>query len=161
MALLQSGHVCRIYRIYCFRILAFKQRFQIVYKKICIIGLIMLLISLTVFVYLGYTKVSLIRYENLPNMMMGVGLFLFVMCLDRLKKFNSIKDNFIGKAILSLSVCSYGMYFSHTIVVKALSYHNPGSNTLFPVMFVLIVFLSWLLPYVLRKIPYVKTFSGV
>jgi hypothetical protein len=83
------------------------------------------------------------------------------MCLDRLNKFNSIKDNFIGKAILSLSVCSYGMYFSHAIVVKELSYHNPGSNTLFPVMFALIVFLSWLLPYVLSKIPYVKTFSGV
>jgi surface polysaccharide O-acyltransferase-like enzyme len=130
-------------------------------KKLCILGLIMLIISLAVFVYLGYTKVSLIRYENLPNMMMGVGLFLFIMCLDRLNKFKSIKDNFIGKAILSLSVCSYGMYFSHTIVVKELSYHNPGSNILFPLMFVLIVFLSWLLPYMLSKIPYVKTFSGV
>ena len=121
----------------------------------------MLIISLAVFVYLGYTKVSLIRYESLPNMLMGVGLFLFVMYLDRLNKFNKIKNNFIGKAILSLSVCSYGMYFSHTIVVKELSYHNPGSNTLFPLMFILIVFLSWLLPYTLSKIPYLKTFSGV
>lgn len=130
-------------------------------KKLCIIGLIILIISLAVFVYLGYTKVSLIRYENLPNMFMGVGLFLFIMCLDRLNKFNTIKDNFIGKTIMSLSICSYGMYFSHVIVVKELSYHNPGSNLLFPAMFVLIVFLSWLLPYVLSKIPYVKTFSGV
>ena len=117
----------------------------------------MQIISLAVFVYLGYTKVRLIRYENLPNMLMGVGLFLFVMCLDRLNKFNSIKDNFIGKVILSLSICSYAVYFSHTIVVKELSYHNPGSNTLFPLMFVLIVFLSWLLHYVLSKIQYVKT----
>ena len=31
----------------------------------------------------------------------------------------------------------------------------------FLIMFVLVVFLSWLLPYVLSKIPYVKTFSGV
>ena len=128
-------------------------------------------IGQAVFVYLGYTKVSLIRYENLANMfmgiglflfiMMGIGLFLFIMCLDRLNKFNRIKDNFIGKAILSLSLCSYAVYFSHTIVVKELSYHNPGSNMLFPVMFMLVVFLSWLLPYVLSKIPYVKTFSGV
>ena len=118
-------------------------------------------IGQAVFVYLGYTKVSLIRYENLPNMFMGIGLFLFIMCLDRLNKFNRIKDNFIGKAILSLSLCSYAVYFSHTIVVKELSYHNPGSNMLFPVMFMLVVFLSWLLPYVLSKIPYVKTFSGV
>ena len=137
------------------------KEFKLNDKKRCIIGLIMLIISLTVFVYLGYAKIGLIRYENLPNMFMGVGLFIFIMCLDRLNKFNRIKDNFIGKAILSLSVCSYGMYFSHVIVVKALSYHNPGSNLMFPVMFVLIVFLSSLLPYVLSKIPYVKTISGV
>jgi len=30
-------------------------------KKLCILGLIILIISLAVFVYLGYTKVSLIR----------------------------------------------------------------------------------------------------
>ena len=137
------------------------KEFKLNDKKLCIIGLIMLIISLIVFVYLGYAKIGLIRYENLPNMFMGVGLFIFIMCLDRLNKFNRIKDNFIGKAILSLSMCSYGMYFSHVIVVKALSYHNPGSNLMFPVMFVLIVFLSWLLPYVLSKIPYVKTISGV
>ena len=137
------------------------KEFNLNNKKLCISGLIILLISLAVFVYLGYTKASLIRYENLPNMFMGIGLFIFIMSLDRLNRFNKIKDNFIGRTITSLSVCSYGMFFSHVIVVKELSYHNPGSNLLFPLMFVLIVFLSWLLPYVLSKIPYVKTFSGV
>lgn len=137
------------------------KKFKLDDKKLCISGLIILLVSLAVFVYLDYTKASLIRYENLPNMFMGIGLFIFIMCIDRMNKFNTIKDNFIGKAILSLSVCSYGMYFSHVIVVKELSYHNPGSNILFPAMFVLIVFLSWLLPYVLSKIPYLKRISGV
>ena len=137
------------------------KKFKINDKKICITGLLIFLISLAVFVYAGYTKFSLAQYQNLPNMLEAVGLFIFIMCLDRLNKFDSIKENFIGKAILSLSVCSYGMYFSHTIVVKAISYHNPGSNLMFPVMFVLIVFLSWLLPYVLSKIPFVKTISGV
>ena len=137
------------------------KEFKLNDKILCILGLIMLIISLAVFVYLHYTKLGIIGYESLPNMFMGVGLFLFIMCLDRLNKFNRIKDNFIGKAITSLSLCSYGMYFSHVIVVKELSYHNPGSNLLFPVMFVLVVFLSWLLPYVLSKIPYVKTFSGI
>ena len=80
---------------------------------------------------------------------------------EHVTPFNKIKDNFIGHTITSLSVCSYGMFFSHVIVVKELSYHNPGSNLLFPVMFVLIVFLSWLLPYVLSKIHYVKRVSGV
>ena len=137
------------------------KEFNLNNKKLCISGLIILLISLAVFVYLGYTKASLIRYENLPNMIMGIGLFIFIMNLDRLNRFNKIKDNFIGRTITSLSVCSYGMFFSHVIVIKELSYHNPGSNLLFPVMFVLIVFLSWLLPYVLSKIHYVKRVSGV
>jgi surface polysaccharide O-acyltransferase-like enzyme len=137
------------------------KKFKLNDKIMCILGSIILIISLAVFVYLTYTHFSLIRYLNLPNMFMGVGLFILIMYLDKLNAFNKIKDNFIGKAIISLSVCSYGMYFSHVIVVKALSYYNPGSNLLFPAMFVLIVFLSWLLPYVLSKIPYVKTVSGV
>ena len=91
---------------------------------------------------------------------MASGLFLFIQYADKLNKFKSIKNNFIGKSIVSLSVCSYGMYFSHVIVTKFLSYYNPQSNLMFPVMFILIVFLSWLLPYILSKIPYLKIFSG-
>ena len=94
-------------------------------------------------------------------MFMGVGMFVFIKYMDELNLFSRVKDNFIGKAIISLSLCSYGMYFSHVLVVKELSYHNPGSNLLFPAMFAAIVFLSWLLPYVLSKIPYLKTVSGV
>ena len=139
------------------------KEFKISDSKVCLLGLITLIASLSVFVYLNYFNspyISMI-YQNVPIIFMGTGLFLFVKYLDKLNKFNSIKDNFIGKAIISLSVCSYGMYFSHVLVVKFLSYYNPHSHLMFPVMFVLIIFLSWLLPYVLSKIPYVKTFSGL
>ena len=139
------------------------KEFKISDSKVCLLGLITLISSLSVFVYLNYFNspyISMI-YQNVPIIFMGTGLFLFVKYLDKLNKFNSIKDNFIGKAIISLSVCSYGMYFSHVLVVKFLSYYNPHSHLMFPVMFVLIIFLSWLLPYVLSKIPYVKTFSGL
>lgn len=131
--------------------------------KMCIAGFVTLLISLGVFVYLNYYSSNLISliYQNIPIIFMGSGLFIFVRYLDKLNKFSSIKDNFIGKAIISLSVCSYGMYFSHVLVVKFLSYYNPHSHLMFPVMFALIIFLSWLLPYVLSKIPYVKIFSGL
>lgn len=139
------------------------KEFKISDSTVCLLGLITLIASLSVFVYLNYFNspyISMI-YQNVPIIFMGTGLFLFVKYLDKLNKFNSIKDNFIGKAIISLSVCSYGMYFSHVLVVKFLSYYNPHSHLMFPVMFVLIIFLSWLLPYVLSKIPYVKTFSGL
>jgi len=138
------------------------KKFSMSDAKVCIMGLATLLISLTVFVYLNYLGsdwISLI-YQNMPIIFMGSGLFLFVEYLDKLHKFDSIKNNFIGKAIISLSVYSYGMYFSHVLVVKFLSDHNPHTHMMFPVMFVLTIFLSWLMPYILSKIPYVKTVSG-
>lgn len=139
------------------------KEFKVTDAKMCIAGFVTLLISLGVFVYLNYYSSNLINliYQNIPIIFMGSGLFIFVRYLDKLNKFNSIKDNFVGKAIISLSVCSYGMYFSHVLVVKFLSYYNPHSHLMFPVMFASIIFLSWLLPYVLSKIPYVKIFSGL
>lgn len=139
------------------------KEFKVTDAKMCIAGFVTLLISLGVFVYLNYYSSNLISliYQNIPIIFMGSGLFIFVRYLDKLNKFNSIKDNFVGKAIISLSVCSYGMYFSHVLVVKFLSYYNPHSHLMFPVMFASIIFLSWLLPYVLSKIPYVKIFSGL
>ena len=67
-------------------------------------------------------------------------MFVFIKYIDEVNLFSQVKDNFIGKAIISLSICSYGMYFSHVLVVKKNTYHNPQSNLLFPIMFVLIVF---------------------
>ena len=132
-------------------------------KQMCILGLIMLLISLSVFVYIDYNKLGLIEliYQNVPIIFMGSGVFLFVKYLDLTNAFDKIKDNFIGNAIVSISVCSYGMYFSHVIMIQFLSKINPHSTILFPVMFCLLVFLSWLLPYIFSKIPYLKIFSGV
>lgn len=139
------------------------RKFNLSNAKTCLLGLITLLISLGVFVYLDHihsTSISLI-YENVPIIFMAIGLYIFIKYLDELNIFDSIKNNFIGNAIISLSICSYGMYFSHVLVVKFLSYHNPKSTVLFPAVFILIIFLSWLLPYILSKIQYLKIFSGV
>ena len=138
------------------------KEFNLSDKKVCTISLIILMASLAVFVYFDYNKISLIShiYLNIPMVFMGAEMFLFIKYLDKITSFKHIKDNFIGKAIVSLSICSYGMYFSHTIVLKFLTPYNPKSTLLFPVMFALTIFLSWLLPYVLSKIPYIRIFSG-
>ena len=52
-------------------------------------------IGQAVFVYLGYTKVSLIRYENLANMFMGIGLFLFIMIQQNQGQFHRKGNSFI------------------------------------------------------------------
>ena len=139
------------------------KEFDLSDKKICIIGFVILVLSLATFVYFDYNKMSYVTqiYQNVPIVFMGSGMFLFIKYLDKITSFKHIKDNFIGKAIISISMCSYGMYFSHVIVIKFLAKYNPHSNLLFPVMFGLTIFLSWLLPYVFSKIPYLKTFSGV
>jgi len=139
------------------------KEFRLSDKKMCIIGLVMLIISLAVFVYLDYRKMSYISliYLNVPIVFMGSGMYLFVRYLDRITSFKHIKDNFIGKMIVSISICSYGMYFSHPIIIRILESFEIKSNLLFPVMFVLTIFLSWLLPYVFSKIPYIKKVCGV
>ena len=139
------------------------KKFSLTDKKMCAIGFAVLIIALASFVYFDYTKMSYISdiYLNVPIVFMGAGMFIFIKYLDNITSFKHIKDNFIGKAIVSISLCSYGMYFSHVIVLKILTPFNPKSTLLFPVMFALTIFLSWLLPYILSKIPYVKTVSGV
>ena len=139
------------------------REFNLTDKKMCILGLITLILSLGVFVYLDYNNINYISliYQNIPMVFMGTGMFVFIKYLDSITSFRHVKDNIIGKAIISISLCSYGMYFSHVIVLKFLAPFNPKSNLLFPVMFALTVFLSWLLPYIFSKIPYIKTFSGV
>ena len=139
------------------------REFNLTDKRMCILGLITLILSLGVFVYLDYNNINYISliYQNIPMVFMGAGMFVFIKYLDSITSFRHVKDNIIGKAIISISLCSYGMYFSHVIVQKFLAPFNPKSNLLFPVMFALTVFLSWLLPYIFSKIPYIKTFSGV
>ena len=139
------------------------KKFNFSDKQMCVIGLIILLIALSVFVYIDYKKLGLIKliYQNVPMIFMGSGLFLFVKYLDKLNAFTKVKGNFIGKAIISISICSYGMYFCHVIVIQFLAFVNPHSTLLFPAIFVLIIFLSWLFPYIFSKIPYIKRFSGV
>ena len=139
------------------------KEFKINDVKVCLIGVVILLISLAVFVYFDYNKINLISsiYLNIPIVFMATGMFLFIKYLDNVTSFKHVKNNIIGKMIVSISICSYGMYFSHVIVLKALSIINPHSNLLFPVMFVMLIFFSWLLPYIVSKIPYLKIFSGL
>lgn len=140
------------------------KKFKLNDSKMVLSGFIILLASLAAFVYYSYTSsVGSVEYmyQNVLVVAMGIGMFLFIKYLDDLNKFKAIKDNIIGKAIISISVCSYGMYFSHVIVIMFMSKINPHSTLLFPAMFAATIFISWLLPYIFSKIPYIKNISGV
>ena len=139
------------------------KKFNISDKKLCIISIAALLISLGVYVYIDYAKLGLIEliYQNVPMIFIASSFFILIKSIDNMTSFEHIKNNAIGRIIFSISICSYGMYFSHVMVLKALSIVNPHSNLLFLPMFIALIFLSWLPVYIVSKIPYLKMFSGV
>lgn len=73
----------------------------------------------------------------------------------------------IGKAILSISLCSYGIYFIHTLILKYLEliylysvkYFNYPSFWI-PVLVVVVFAVSWIVIWVMSKIPYLGKVSG-
>ena len=132
-------------------------------KKLLILSLILLIISLGIYVFCDYNKIDLINsiYLNIPMILIASSFILIVKSIDRLTSFKRIKSNIIGDSIVSVSKHSYGMYFSHVIVLKVLSMVNPHSNLLFPIMVILMVVLSWLLVYIVNRIPFLRKFSGV
>ena len=75
--------------------------------------------------------------------------------------FRNIETNLIGKAIVSISICSYGMFFAHFLIVKFLQQFDIHSNKFLIVMLVIVVVFSWFVTYILSKIPYLDKFSGV
>lgn len=66
----------------------------------------------------------------------------------------------IGKIILSISICSYGMYFLNSLLIKFYKLLDIHSLKMLPVLFIGIVFLSWIIVFLLDKIPFLKKFAG-
>ena len=109
------------------------------------------------FTYYANPNSLTMTYINVPMVFLAGGMFLLaknLKCLDSL-------PSKVKSAVTSISVCSYGMYFSHVIVMRFLAQYNTHSNMLFLVMLVLTVFLSWAPVYILSKIPYLKEVCGV
>lgn len=138
------------------------KKFDLTYKQLLIISSIVFLISFGLYVYLDYFNIDLIEaiYLNIPMILISSSFILIVKCINELTSFQRIKSNILGRIITSISIYSYGMYFSHVIVLKVLSMINPHSDILFPIMFFLMVFGSWLMVVIVNHIPYLKKFSG-
>lgn len=138
------------------------KKFKLNNKIMFLLGLIILLCSLFIYVYQDLNVISMgSLYLNLTNVFMAIGMFISVKYFDRLGYFYNVKNNLLGKLIISISICSYGMYFAHFIIIKFFEQFNFHSNKFIFFILLLIVGLSWVVTYVLSKIPYLKKFSGV
>lgn len=138
------------------------KKFNISDSKMCIIGLAFFLVFLAAYVSSGIFGIDIgMHYQNIVNVLMAAGFFIFIQYMDRLNLFDNIKDKFIGKAIVSMSICSYGMYFAHFLIIRFLKQFDIHSNKLVLFVLIFIVLSSWMVTYILSKIPYVQKVCGV
>lgn len=126
---------------------------------------------------LGDSNLKYYHYETLIVVLQSTGVFLLFEYFAKYcskhsntiknKVYSFFKDTFLSKIIFTISVCSYGMFLIHYFIVYGLRWidHNmfpiySASTMYLPIVLVLVVFLSWLIIYVLSKIPYLREISG-
>lgn len=161
--------------------------FKIDDKKMACLGLVILIIFTAINIHFTYSnvKIGFINYNNLKYykyktivvVLQSTGLFLFIENfakyfsehLDTIgnKLYSLLKDTFISKIILTLSICSYGMFLVHYFIIYGIRWIDCNVFPIFsttvkylPVTLIIIVFLSWFIIYILSKIPYLKEISG-
>lgn len=146
-------------------------------RKMFLIGILMFVVGIAghfIKIYykgLGGLALTPIDFFDICVVMETMGLFITFkyadvkMISDKIKP---LKEQTLGKIIVTFSSCSFGIYFSHYIIMLYLFnfgfMHNWGHQNLFiyfPLAAIIIVLGCWLLIYVMSKIPILKIGSGV
>lgn len=116
-------------------------------------------------------------YRRIVSTLQCIGLFIFIKYFSQYceenkdtfknKIYSFFKDTPLSAIILSISICSYGIFLTHYFWLYLLRYvgHNvfPIFSTtplLLPVVLVFIAVMSWATVIVFSKIPILKYFSG-
>ena len=158
--------------------------FKLDEKKICIVTAIVFviftLINFNHTITDTHTSSTLVYYgyRRIVSTVQAICLFLFARYFSQMcenhkggiknKIYSFFKDTRLSNAILSLSVCSYGVYLIHYFWFYPINYlESIGINVyvLNPVIFVPIVVLfvagmGWLTIWILSKVPILKHISG-
>lgn len=145
------------------------------------------LISLVVFIISSLYKIShlnafwldrnfmLLSYLNLSfsQVIQAASMFLIIKYLyessgifGAIRRF--LENNTINRGILSISRSTYGIYFVHIIILRLwlqpnlYSIHLTGTQTVISILVISIglFIVSWVITWILGKIPYVKLVSG-
>ena len=156
------------------------KEFKLSNKSIFLISIIMFLIPTLMHFYLVLNSITLPEryYLTIFQVFQAAGIFLFLKGIDDLsemdgksvisKLHNFIKESKIGKAILSISICSYGMYLTHYFFIYPFNIFNKTfhffSRNPFkwgPLILLISLLGSWALIWGMSKIPALKRFTGV
>lgn len=119
----------------------------------------------------GSTALAPIDFFNIFVIAETAGLFIMFKYADVKMIKDSIKplkQQTLGKAIVLFSSCSFGIYFSHYILLRILFYCTPLSAIVqtnaylwLPVSSIILISVSWALIWTMSKFPLLKIGSGV
>lgn len=146
-------------------------------NKMFLIGILMFVVGIVghfikiYFKGLGGVNLPTIDFFDIFVICETVGLFIAFkyasvkMISDKIKP---LKEQFIGKIIVTFSSCSFGIYFSHYIILQYLFYkgfmRGWGYKNIFiyyPASALILILGCWCLIYIMSKIPLLKIGSGV
>lgn len=138
-----------------------------------LIGFLMFMSSMAIDFYVFMHNIPKIetKYLSLFIVIASIGVFIMFKHYAHYCETNStsllgrlhsrIENGFLGRAILSISLCSYGMYLLNSLLYKCIK-HIITINTLkiMPLLFIGVAVMSWLIVYALSKVPVLDKFSG-
>ena len=110
------------------------------------------------FVYKGYF--------NLLTLTISVNIFILFKYLSKTRFLIDIEDKTVGKAFLTISKYSFGIYLCHYLILHILKvnlitlYHNQNPIVWIPLLVALTVLLSLAILSILNRIPHLDKFSG-
>ena len=138
----------------------------------------LMLLSVIAFIcsYIYNIKYSLatgktVEYLYLSMIIQSLSVFIFIQAIDRNTKLNPgaitskihsfIENSKVGLWLTSISICSYGMYYTHYIICQVFKLYHIKSLKLIPILWIITVICSWLITLLLSKIPILDNISGV
>lgn len=148
-------------------------------KSIMTAGLLIFIISTIISLYILENQIDLGNLYFTPiQVFQASGIFLFIKYSAKIaesgsgslteKIYYGIKESKLGKLILSLSLCSYGIYLTHYMFIWIFFIYNDTYHFFskdpfiwIPATILFVLIGSWLLIWIFSKIPYLKKVSGI
>ena len=138
----------------------------------------LMILTLAVFIlaYLYNMRYSMLTqktadYLSIAMLLEAASVFIFIQSVDKNSKINPkaitsrihsfIENSRISVFVVSISMCSYGMYFIHYIICQVFKSLGIKSLALIPLLFAITVICSWLITLLLSRIPVIDNISGV
>ncbi|WP_458453953.1 acyltransferase [Methanobrevibacter sp.] len=140
-------------------------------KKMIILSSLLFIVCYIYNCYLSLQIGLTIEYLTVTIILQGVSAFIIIKRIASYSKrkpdalisriHNYIENGVIGKFLISVSICSYGMYFVHHIIYLFYDkIFDPQLLKFIPIWFITCTILSWLIILGLSKIPYINMISG-